>query len=128
MRAGCPRTQAKPEVLQLPLLFVEGKNTLPAKNNVSAFNEEISDISYKFMDSLQLACGIWFGGHNRKVEIPKNGIRFFSYGVQIVFVSIAKLMYLADSRSADSFCSGFTPYILNFIISLKRIYILQVHG
>ena len=83
------------------LLLVEGKNRLPAKNNVIAFNEEIYEISHKFMDSLQLACGIWFGGHNHKVEVPKNGGNFFRYGVQIIFVLVIKkrkgnLLYIAD--------------------------------
>ena len=83
------------------LLLVEGKNTLPAKNNRAAFSEEITDISYKFMDSLQLACGIWFGGHNSIVKVPKNGMNFFRYGVQIVFVLVIKnrkgnLLHIAD--------------------------------
>jgi hypothetical protein len=83
------------------LLFIEGKKTLPAKNNKISFDEEISEISYKFMDSLQLACGIWFGGHNSKVEIPKNGTSFFGYGVQIVFILVVKnrtgdLLHIAD--------------------------------
>ena len=48
-----------------------------------------------------MACGIWFGGHNSKVLIPKNGLRFFSYGVLIVFVLVIKnrkgnLLHIAD--------------------------------
>ena len=72
------------------LLLVEGKNTLPSENKKEVFEEEIMNISCKFMDSLQLACGIWFGGHNKKVKIPKNGKDFFRYGVQIVFVLVIK--------------------------------------
>jgi len=83
------------------LLLVEGKTTLPAKNNIEDFNKEISEISQKFMDSLQLACGIWFGGHNSKVEVPENGASFFRYGIQIVFVLVIKnrkgdLLHIAD--------------------------------
>jgi len=35
------------------LLFVEAKSTLPSKDNIIVFNEELSEISSKFMDSLQ---------------------------------------------------------------------------
>ena len=84
------------------LLLVEGKSTLPAQNNKIAFDEEISEISRKFMDSLQLACGIWFGGHNQKIAMPKNCMDFFRYGVQIVFILVIKyrkgdLLHIADS-------------------------------
>jgi len=83
------------------LLFVEGKSTLPAKGNADAFNEEVTVISQKFMDSLQLACGIWFGEHNQEVEMPKNAENFFKFGEQIVFVLVIKnrkgnLIYIAD--------------------------------
>jgi len=83
------------------LLFIEGKSTLPAKKSVDAFKKEISEISQKYMDSLQLACGIWFGEHNNKVEVPENGANFFRYGEQIVFVLVIKnrkgnLIYIAD--------------------------------
>ena len=83
------------------LLFVEGKSTLPAKGNAIAFNGELIDISHKFMDSLQLACGIWFGGHNQYVKVPENSADFFRYGVQIVFVLVIKnrkgqLLHIAD--------------------------------
>jgi hypothetical protein len=72
------------------LLFVEGKKSLPSKDSIIRFSEEISNISQKFMDSLQLACGIWFGGHNKEVEVPKNVRDFFKYGVQIVFILVIK--------------------------------------
>ena len=83
------------------LLFVEAKETLPAKKNREAFNAEIAHISHQFMDSLQLSCGIWFGEHNKTADVPKNSVNFFRYGVQIVFVLVVKertgsLLYIAD--------------------------------
>ena len=52
------------------------------------------------MDSLQLACGIWFGAHNNDVIVPKNGVNFFRYGIQIVFLLVIKnrigLLYIAN--------------------------------
>ena len=72
------------------LLFVEAKITLPAANNIVRFEEEIIDISQKFMDSLSLTCGIWFGKHNSEVIAPDNRELFFSYGTQIVFILVIK--------------------------------------
>jgi len=74
---------------------------LPAKNNVEAFKKEVTEISQKFMDSLQLTCGIWFGEHNRNVTVPENCTNFLRYGEQIVFVLVIKnrkgnLVYIAD--------------------------------
>ena len=72
------------------LFFVEAKTTLPANRNIPDFENEIHEISRKFMDSLQLICGIWFGEHNWKVEAPTNKDSFFTYGKQIVFVLVVK--------------------------------------
>ena len=72
------------------LLFVEGKTTLPSIDNKVKYNDEIVEISQKFMDSLQLTCGIWFGRHNGNVAVPANSSYFFSYGIQIVFVLVIK--------------------------------------
>jgi hypothetical protein len=72
------------------LFFVEAKATLPANKNITDFENEIYEISRKFMDSLQLIGGIWFGGHNSKVEAPRNRDSFFTYGKQIVFVLVVK--------------------------------------
>ena len=89
----------RPEDRQL--LFIEGKNTLASRTNRVSLNENISKIASKFMDSLQLTCGIWFGEYNRQVEVPKNGINFLQYGVRIIFVLVIKnrkgdLQYIAD--------------------------------
>jgi len=72
------------------LLFIEGRSTLPAQANVDRYNEDISDISQKFMDSLQLTCGIWFGQHNASVKVPQNGNSFLKYGTQVTFILVIK--------------------------------------
>jgi hypothetical protein len=78
----------KPEKNEL--LFVEGKTTLPSKGNLERYNEEIADISKKFLDSMQLAIGIWFGSHNPSVDAPLNKESFFAYGKQVIFVLVIK--------------------------------------
>ena len=78
----------KPE--ERKLLFVEGKTTLPAADNIDKYDEEIAHISQKFMDSFQLSCGIWVGQYNSKVDLPANSAQFFMCGVQIVFVLVIK--------------------------------------
>jgi len=93
-------------VLRLPdrneLLFVEGKTSLPSEQNIERFHEEIANISRKFMDSVLLTIGIWFGEHNAKVAVPENGETFFTYGTQIIFVLVIKnrtwdgLSYIAE--------------------------------
>jgi len=86
------------------LFFVEAKTTFPAfinsevvlsaEDNVNSFSTAVTAISQKFMDSLLLACSIWFGKNNAKIEIesviPKNKESFFTYGKQIVFVLVIK--------------------------------------
>ena len=92
-------------VLRLPdrneLLFVEGKTSLPSEQNVERFHEEIDNISQKFMDSVLLTTGIWFGEHS-KAGAPSNADAFFTYGTQIVFTLVIKnrtwdgLSYIAE--------------------------------
>ena len=72
------------------LFFVEGKTSLPDKKNLEDLDENIREISKKFMDSFHLACGIWFGGHSKRVETPLNAASFFTYGTQVVFVLVIK--------------------------------------
>ncbi|MCL2222571.1 MAG: hypothetical protein FWC20_07815 [Oscillospiraceae bacterium] len=72
------------------LLFVEARTTLPSKCNIAHYNKEIADISKKFLDSLQLAIGIWFGSHNPSVDAPQNKESFFTYGKQIILVLVIK--------------------------------------
>ena len=86
------------------LLFVEGKTSLSAEKSRTRFRKEITNISRKFMDSLQLTCGIWLGGHNGKIELPGNYGSFFGRGVKIIFVLVIKkrkddfdLLYIADA-------------------------------
>jgi len=86
------------------LLFVEGKTSLSNEKSRSSFRREIISISRKFMDSLQLACGIWLGGHSGKVKVPSNYANFFGRGVKVVFVLVIKrrkddfdLLYIADA-------------------------------
>ena len=72
------------------MLFVEAKATLPANKNIPDFENELLEISRKFMDSLHLIIGIWFGGHNAKVKAPQKRDEFFTYGKQIIFVLVIK--------------------------------------
>ena len=72
------------------LLFVEARKTLPSKNNAERFFEDIAEISNKFIDSLHLICGIWFGTHNLSVEVPENKESFFQYGMRIIFILVIK--------------------------------------
>ena len=69
---------------------MEGKSTLPSASNLERFNEEIANISQKFMDSIHLALGIWFGEHNAKAVVPSEKDSFFSFGTQVVFVLVVK--------------------------------------
>jgi len=78
----------KPDEKQL--LFIEAKSSLPAIDSVDKYDEQIAGIANDFRDSFQLACGIWFGQHNGKVDMPENALHFFSYGTQVVFVLVIK--------------------------------------
>jgi hypothetical protein len=75
---------------QNELLFVEAKPDLPVVSNIKQFDKKIAEISQKFMDSLHLAIGIWFGEHNAKAVVPTGRDSFFTYGTQIVFVLVVK--------------------------------------
>ncbi|MCL1999601.1 MAG: hypothetical protein FWG65_12640 [Turicibacter sp.] len=71
------------------LIFVEAKTNLPPQTK-SAFNKEIADISQKFMDALQVICGIWHGGLKNTVQLPANFDKFRENGKDIVFLLVAK--------------------------------------
>ena len=84
------------------LLFVEAKTSLSTREKKGWFDSEITKISQKFMDSLQLACGIWLRGHNSRTKLPANYANFFRKGVQIVFILVIKrrrvdLLHIADA-------------------------------
>ena len=70
--------------------FVEARKTMPAKSNKTRLDEDIVEISQKFVDSFMLACGIWFGQHVSKVEMHGNGDRFFKYGNRVIFALMLK--------------------------------------
>jgi hypothetical protein len=72
------------------LWFIEARKTMPAITNVERLEEEILDISQKFIDSFMLTCGIWFGQNNSKAEMPNNRDRFFKYGNKVIFALIIK--------------------------------------
>ena len=67
------------------LLFIEAKTSLAKQ-----FEDNMPEICKKFMDSLQLIGGIWFGEYNAKVELPDNKESFLAYGTQIVFILVVK--------------------------------------
>jgi len=86
------------------LLFVEAKSSLPIREKKGWFSGEITRISQKFMDSLQMACSMWLGGHNDKAKLPDNYANFFGRGIKIVFILVIKkhkydldLLYIADA-------------------------------
>jgi len=88
------------------LLFVEAKTSLPIKERQGWLNSEITKISQKFMDSLQLVCGIWLRGDNGKTKLPDNYANFFEKGVEIVFILVIKrrgvnLLHIADAIKAN---------------------------
>ena len=72
------------------LIFVEAKTTLRPESAVSRFADEIADISQKFVDSLQIICGVWHGGRKDKVYLPANFDQFRENGKKIVFILIVK--------------------------------------
>ncbi|MCL2361200.1 MAG: hypothetical protein FWC73_05245 [Defluviitaleaceae bacterium] len=72
------------------LIFVEAKTTLRPQNSKSRFSDEIADISQKFMDSLQIICGIWHGGRKGKTQLPANFAQFYESGKKIVFALVVK--------------------------------------
>jgi len=72
------------------LIFVEAKTTLRQASAKARFEEEIGDISQKFIDALQLVCGVWHGGRKGKVSLPANFALFRESGKKIVFVLVVK--------------------------------------
>ena len=74
------------------LIFVEAKTTLRQESAKIRFAEEIAGISQKFMDALQIVCGMWHGGRKgKKVSLPANFDQFRKYGSGIVFVLVVKI-------------------------------------
>jgi hypothetical protein len=58
------------------LLMVEAKKTLASVNS-NEFHGNLTHIAKQFMDSLELALGIWLGNHEGKAELPLNYNNFF---------------------------------------------------
>jgi len=72
------------------LLFVEAKTTLHPSVAGREFSAEISDISQKFIDALQIVCAAWHGGRKDKIKLPMNFKRYFESGKKIVFMLVLK--------------------------------------
>ena len=72
------------------LVFVEAKTTLRQESAKPEFEKEINGISQKFIDALQIVCGLWHGGRNDKVSLPANFALFRDRGKKIVFVLVVK--------------------------------------
>jgi len=72
------------------LIFVEAKTTLRPESSKIRFADEIADISQKFIDALQIVCGIWHGAHKKNVVLPANFAKFRESGKKIVFVLVVK--------------------------------------
>ena len=70
---------------QLKMMFVEAKPVIRPK-----FDNEIRQISQKFIDALQIVCGIWHGGRKDEEALPPNFKEFMQNGKKIVFVLIVK--------------------------------------
>lgn len=87
------------------LLFVEAKTALLPEKSKDRFSNEIAAISQKFMDSLQIVCGIWHGGRKDKEHLPATFAQFRENGKKIVFVLVVKnsdkkgLLTIADAIS-----------------------------
>jgi len=84
--AFSPADQAKDS----KLIFVEAKTTLRQERAKARFEEEINDISQKFIDALQLICGVWHGERKGKASLPANFALFRESGKKIVFVLVVK--------------------------------------
>ena len=83
------------------LLIVEAKRTLAARDTED-FHKNLAYIARQFMDSLQLAMGIWFGSHDGRVELPHNYTHLFEKGRTVTFVLVIKnrkedMLYIADT-------------------------------
>ena len=85
------------------LVFVEARTTLRPRSTKTRFDNEITDISQKFMDALQIICGVWHGGRKGKVPLPTGFSRFRDDGRKIIFLLVVKngdkkeLLTVADS-------------------------------
>jgi hypothetical protein len=118
------------------LIFVEGRTTMPATANLNRFNEDISEISQKFIDSLHLTCGIWFGEHCSNVVVPQNRESFFMYGTQLVFVlviknRIGKLTSIAErikrELAREHALLGFKVLVMNEELAIKDSLVVNVN-
>ena len=78
------------------LLFVEAKTSLRIEDTANKFSAEITNISQKFMDSLQLICGAWHGGRRDSVPLPANFSKFYDAGKRIVFLLVVKTINKDD--------------------------------
>lgn len=83
------------------LLVVEAKKTLAARDTED-FHLNLASIARQFIDSLQLAFGIWLGSHDGKVELPSNYAHFVERGRKVLFVLVIKerkrdMAYIADT-------------------------------
>ena len=83
------------------LFVVEAKKTLAARDS-EEFHKNLANIARQFMDSLQLAWGIWFGSHDSKVELPQSYAQLFKKGRSVTFVLVIKnrkedMLYIADT-------------------------------
>jgi hypothetical protein len=83
------------------LLIVEAKKALAARDTED-FHKNLAGIARQFMDSLQLAWGIWFGSHDGIVELPHSYTHLFERGRTVTFVLVIKnrkedMLYIADT-------------------------------
>ena len=90
----------RPEAMEL--WYVEAKKTLPDEKNSERFEENLSEITQKFIDSFMLTCGIKHGEHFGKIDNFINGDEIFKNGNKVVFVLVikyrkGKLMAIAEA-------------------------------
>jgi len=78
------------------LIFLEAKTSLRPISNNSRFVDEIADISQKFIDALQIICGVWHGGRKSKEPLPSNFAQFRESGKKIVFALVVKKLDTND--------------------------------
>ena len=70
------------------LWLVEARKSFSHQEN--RFNSNITEISQKFIDSLQMSCSIWLGSHRNKAKLPSNIEDFFKHGGLFRFVLVIK--------------------------------------
>lgn len=94
------RNAEQPE--ESKLIFVEAKTSLRQASAELRFDKEISDIAQKFIDALQLVCGVWHGGRKNKIALPANFAKFRESGSKIVFVLVVKNIEETNLRRVKS--------------------------